>query len=84
MSERWNGGWGFQVDALTFKVSRENFYSWRSTRKWLIDGKASVCRVHKQRRCWWPHAWVQILGFELGAGIYVDAGPLSAPSEARS
>lgn len=74
MSAKWNGGWALQFDIIAFRISGDNFCSWLRARKWLIDLGGDLTRVHKGRRCFWPHGWIHLIGFQVGAGIYVDLG----------
>lgn len=42
-------------------------------RKWLFCVNYSVIRAHRLKICFWPHAWVRVLGFWFGVGfMYVS------------
>jgi hypothetical protein len=69
--------WGFQWE-VSYKLASDSFTSWRMVRRFLLSVEGSLDRVHKAHRCWWPHGVLTVLGLSIGAGIYVDRGPLVA------
>ncbi len=46
-------------------------------RRWFIDWEFAFQRINKGKKCYWPHAWVRVLGVDFGAGIYYQ--PKSNP-----
>lgn len=38
-------------------------------RKWFFTYEGSIIRAHRLKKCYWPHAWVRVFGFWLGAGF---------------
>ena len=39
---------------------------------WFFNYEIILDRRHKGRKVFWPRAWVQIFGVNIGAGLYLD------------
>lgn len=57
----------FQVEVGFEFTLRDGF------KAWLFTWRAELVRGHRLKKCWWPHAWVRVLGFWFGIGfMYVS------------
>jgi hypothetical protein len=64
--ESFNSRFAFDVE-LRFGFNKADYVI---LRHWFIDWEFAFRRINKGRKCYWPHAWVRVLGASFGAGIY--------------
>ena len=47
---------------------------------WLFSGEIAYQKSYGNNYCFWPRAWVRIIGILLGIGIFIQ-GPLIHPKQ---
>lgn len=50
-----------------------------SVRKWLLDAEGHFERTYKGYRCFWPRGHVRVLGFYVGAALFVRGAAVVPP-----
>jgi len=59
---------GFQIEVSFGFSMRETL----TLRRWFIHADWALNRLHWGRKCFWPCAWVRILGLFIGVGFYYE------------
>lgn len=64
---------------LAFQVEAGFEFTMRDGLKaWLFTWRAECIRDYKLKKCFWPHAWLRVLGFWMGIGfMYVSTESIS-------